>query len=293
MARRQNVSIEDQAERVVRQLGGKWCGNFAMCRCPAHTDATASLSVRVGTKAVLFHCFAGCTSAAIMVALRSGKVLAPADHDPGQRQEGKADLNKVALAVWRQAKPFTSTLADHYLRSRAIIPDGITARFDPRCQFGAGAAKAFAPALIVPIEEDAGVVAIHRTFLRSEGGGKADIPEPKRMLGNPGSGAVRWGGLPTDGILRLAEGVEDAASVMNMLGGGLFVWPVLGVERYQAVAIAESVHTVIIYSQHGGEAARAIERATPHLKANGRQLVVKAPPHPGDWNDLLREIRGL
>ena len=265
-----------------------------MCRCPAHADGRASLSIRVGERAVLFHCFAGCTVDAIMSALRSGRILAPADHDPGQRQEGKADLNKLALAVWRHAEPFAGTLADRYLREgRSIVPDGINARFDPRCQCGAGAAKAFAPALIVPIEEDAGVVAIHRTFLTPDGRWKADMDEPKRMLGNPGVGAVRWGGIPLDGILRLAEGVEDAASVMNLLGSGHFVWPVLGIERYQAVAIPESIHTVVIYSQHGAEAARAIERATPHLTANGRELVVKPPPHSGDWNDLLREIRSL
>lgn len=293
MARRPTVTIEAQAEQIVRQLGGRWQGDFAMCRCPAHADSTASLSVRVGERAVLFHCFAGCTAEAIMGALRSGKILAPADHDPGQRQEGKADLNKVALAVWRHAEPFAGTLADRYLRTRAIVPVGINARFDPRCQCGAGAAKAYAPALIVPIEEDAGVVAIHRTFLQPDGRWKADMEEPKRMLGNPGVGAVRWGGIPTDRILRLAEGVEDAASVMNLLGDGLFVWPVLGIERYQAVAIPESVHTVVIYSQHGAEASRAIARATPHLTANGRQLVVKPPPHDGDWNDLLREIRAV
>lgn len=291
MARRQPASIEDQADSIVRQLGGKWQGNSAMCRCPAHADSTASLSIRVGERAVLFHCFAGCTADAIMAALRSGKILAPVDHDPGHRQDGKADLNKVALAVWRHAEPFPGTLADRYLRSRAIVPDGITARFDPRCQCGAGAAKAFAPALIVPIEDDTGVIAIHRTWLTPDGRGKADMDEPKRMLGNPGTGAVRWGGIPADGILRLAEGVEDAASVMNMLGAGHSVWPVLGIERYQAVTVPESAHTVVIYSQHGGEAARAIERATPHLTANGRQLVVKPPPHAGDWNDLLREIR--
>lgn len=291
MAQRQTSTIVDQADRVVRQLGGKWQGDFAMCRCPAHADGKASLSIRVGERAVLFHCFAGCTADAIIAALRSGKMLASADHDPGQRQEGKSDLNKVALAVWRHAEPFAGTLAERYLRARAIIPDGISARFDPRCQCGAGAARAFAPALIVPIEEDAGVVAIHRTFLAPDGRWKADMPEPKRMLGNPGSGAVRWGGIPTDGILRLAEGVEDAASVMNLLGAGHFVWPVLGIERYQAIAIPESVHTVVIYSQHGAEAARAIERATPHLTANSRRLVIKPPPHTGDWNDLLREIR--
>jgi hypothetical protein len=291
MARRHIATIEEQADRIVRQLGGRWTGDFAMCRCPAHFDSKASLSVRVGERAVLFHCFAGCAAEAIMTALRSGKILAPSDHDPGQRQESRSDLNKVALSVWRHAAPYAGTLADRYLRARAIVPEGINARFDPRCQCGTGAAKAFAPALIIPIEEDAGVVAIHRTFLTPDGRWKADMPEPKRMLGNPGAGAVRWGGIPSDGVLRLAEGVEDAASVMNLLEPGNFVWPVLGVERYQGIAIPESIHTVILYSQHGVEAARAVERATPHLTGNGRRLLTKLPPHSGDWNDLLREIR--
>ena len=291
MARRHIATIEEQADRIVRQLGGRWTGDFAMCRCPAHFDSKASLSVRVGERAVLFHCFAGCAAEAIMTALRSGKILAPSDHDPGQRQESRSDLNKVALSVWRHAAPYAGTLADRYLRARAIVPEGINARFDPRCQCGTGAAKAFAPALIIPIEEDAGVVAIHRTFLTPDGRWKADMPEPTRMLGNPGAGAVRWGGIPSDGVLRLAEGVEDAASVMNLLEPGNFVWPVLGVERYQGIAIPESIHTVILYSQHGVEAARAVERATPHLTGNGRRLLTKLPPHSGDWNDLLREIR--
>lgn len=294
MGERGRAEIEQEADKIVRQLGGTWKGDFAMCRCPAHTDGTASLSVKVGDRAVLFHCFAGCESTAIMAALRSGKILAPTNHDPGQRQDGKGDLNKLAVAVWRHAEPYAGTLADRYMREgRSIIPDGINARFDPRCQCGAGDAKVFAPALIVPIEEDAGVVAIHRTFLTPDGRWKADMDEPKRMLGNPGTGAVRWGGIPLDGILRLAEGVEEAASVMNLLGPGHFVWPALGIERYQGIAIPESVHTVVIYSQHGREAARAITRATPHLTANGRRLVDKLPPHAGDWNDLLREIRGI
>lgn len=291
MPHRETRNIEQEADRVVRQLAGKWHGDYALCRCPAHKDGKASLTVRVGDRAVLFHCFAGCTPDSIMSALRSGKIIAPIDHDPGERRQAKSDFKKLALSIWRFADPFAGTLADRYLRSRAIIPTGVTARYDAKCQFGAGEEKAFAPALIVPIEEDSGVVAIHRTFLNADGTGKADIDEPKRMLGNPGSGAVRWGGIPADGILRLAEGVEDAASVMNLLEPGLFVWPVLGIERYQTISIPESIKRVVIYSQHGREAARAIKRATPHLTANGRQLVVKPPPHDGDWNDLLQEIR--
>src|SRR3546814_34988 len=142
-------------------------------------------------------------------------------------RSSKPDLNKLALAVWRHAEPFAGTLADRYLREgRSIVPDGINARFDPRCQCGAGAAKAFAPALIVPIEEDASVVAIHRTFLRPDGRWKADMDEPKRMLGNPGVGAVRWVGVPLHGILGPPEGLEEAPSVIKLLEQGRIVCPV-------------------------------------------------------------------
>lgn len=292
MSGRDSEAIACDAARIVRQLGGKWHGDYAMCRCPAHADGDPSLSVRVGDRAVIFHCFAGCTSGAIVDALRRGNFAPPPGHDPGQRREGgKGDLNKLAISIWRFADPFAGSLADRYLRTRCISPTGINARFDARCQFGAGEEKAFAPALIVPVEEDAGVVAIHRTFLRLDGSGKAEIAKPKRMLGNPGGGAVRWGGIPKDGILRLAEGVEEAASVMNMLEPETFVWPVLGIERYQTLIIPESIRQIIIYSQHGKEAAGAIQRAQSYLTANGRQLLVKLPPNRGDWNDLLREIR--
>src|SRR3546814_19760635 len=105
------------------RIGGKWKGEFAMCRGPAHADGKASRSRRVGERAVLFHCFAGGTADAIMSALRTGKLLAPANHDPGQRQDSKTDLNKLALAVWRHAEPFAGTLAARHLRKGpSIVP---------------------------------------------------------------------------------------------------------------------------------------------------------------------------
>src|SRR3546814_9555278 len=94
MARRESASIEEQADRIVRQLGGKWQGDFAMCRCPAHADGKASLSIRVGERAVLFHCFAGCTADAIMSALRTGKILRSEEH-PSELQS----LMRISYAV--------------------------------------------------------------------------------------------------------------------------------------------------------------------------------------------------
>jgi putative DNA primase/helicase len=58
-----------RAKQIVESLGGRWSGSRGECRCPAHNDHSPSLSVRLGTKAILFKCFAGCTSTDILKAL--------------------------------------------------------------------------------------------------------------------------------------------------------------------------------------------------------------------------------
>lgn len=90
---------------------------------------------------------------------------------------------------------------------------------------------------------------------------------------------------------RSPSSLKQCILVSTMLDADTFVWPVLGIERYQTLTIPESVRKIIIYSQHGREAVTAIERARPHLTAHDRELFVKLPSHRGDWNDLLREIR--
>ena len=66
----QNSELESQAAELVKRLGGVWSVNGAMCRCPAHEDRTPSLSIRVGAKALLFKCFAGCDTVDVIRAIR-------------------------------------------------------------------------------------------------------------------------------------------------------------------------------------------------------------------------------
>ena len=42
--------------------------NKAQCKCPAHSDAKASLTITKGNKCTLFHCHAGCTVDEILTA---------------------------------------------------------------------------------------------------------------------------------------------------------------------------------------------------------------------------------
>lgn len=48
---------------------------------------------------------------------------------------------------------------------------------------------------------------------------------------------------------------------------------------------------IIIYGDRGDAAAAMLEKARPHLTANGRKLLVQLPEHHADWNDAWRVLR--
>lgn len=72
-----------------------------MCRCPAHDDRTASLSVREGEGGkILVHCMAGCSTAAVVQAM--GLKLAdlfPEDSRKGQQPHPRKPQQKPAAAA--------------------------------------------------------------------------------------------------------------------------------------------------------------------------------------------------
>ena len=63
------ITTTAAAKEAVRRLNGTWHGSYGKALCPAHNDKRPSLSITPGRDAVLFHCFAGCSQAAIMEAL--------------------------------------------------------------------------------------------------------------------------------------------------------------------------------------------------------------------------------
>lgn len=59
--------------------------NKAQCKCPAHSDAKASLTITKGNKCTLFHCHAGCTVDEILTAAGLEKKNTFYDAEPQQR----------------------------------------------------------------------------------------------------------------------------------------------------------------------------------------------------------------
>jgi hypothetical protein len=113
--------------------------------------------------------------------------VSPGDYhapDPSilaQREaEERADREKRARQaerLWQEAQPIAGTVAAHYLRDRAItcdLPD--TLRFHPACWHGPTAKRY--PAMVALVE-GGDAFAVHRTYLRPDGSGKAAI-EPEQ-----------------------------------------------------------------------------------------------------------------
>ena len=60
-----------RAEAIAEALNGRRSGKGWMARCPAHPDITPSLSINeTPTRKVLVKCFAGCSQAEVIAALR-------------------------------------------------------------------------------------------------------------------------------------------------------------------------------------------------------------------------------
>ena len=278
------LDAEIRAKNIVEQLGGVWRGTRGECRCPAHDDGSPSLSVRLGDSAILFHCFAGCTTFEVLKALQRRKLH---DRSAVAMPEGKPkrDMGALAVRLWNASAPIVGTLAEDYLVARGLsAPYPNALRFNPVTIFGSGADRRVMPAMIAAVQNDLGLVAVQRTFLASDDVLRKPIPKPKVALGLLGTGAIRL--APATDELGLAEGIEDALSATQWFGTP--TWALGGVERLAFVAIPEKVRRVIVYGDRGRAADRLLEKARDHLTANGRELISRVPEHHDDWNDAWR-----
>lgn len=273
---------DEEGRALVERLGGRWTANGGLCRCPAHEDRTPSLSVRPGRTRLLLHCFAGCSAEEVLRALDRERLLEP--NAPGLPADSVHDdprLGTAALRIWTESRSLQGTIAERYLGARGLRTASPELRFHPRTPHGRRPLTRYRPALIAAVRDDAGLTAIHRTFLDVATG--AGGPR-KCGLGRFGRGAVRLGG-PASAI-GLAEGIETALSATALFG--IPCWATLGTERFGHVALPAETQELMLFLDNdcGGKRAEALAR-----EAFERRLRITAhyPPRPGeDWNDVLR-----
>lgn len=282
--------LEPRARAIVESLQGTWSRGKGMCCCPAHDDRTPSLSVTLGRKAILFHCFAGCSNEEVIAALdrhgvRSRDLFDGSSAVTADRQEKRA-FNSNARRLWHSATAISDSPAEEYLALRGISRASDQLRYLERTPLGPRGAVQFPPAMLAAVTTDMGIIAVHRTFLDAPRAKLAAFERPKRALGSLGCGAVRLA-PPAAGRLGLAEGIESALSAMQMFG--VPCWATLGNERFGLIAIPESVRELHLFIDNDAGGELAAQRARKAYSAPGRVIRSRAPASAGfDWNDELK-----
>jgi hypothetical protein len=182
------------------------------------------------TGRVLATCWGGCDRADVLAELRRCGLLGgdsvgyrlPSVTLP-RRDNATCDATRTAraLAIWHESRPIAGTIAERYLISRGIVLDELSAEVRanlryhlgcPRPRDDAGNFVPPLPAMLALVEHsERGPMAIHATYLRPDGSGKAAIANPKAMFGPIGGGAVRFGMPCSGGMARNRRGHRDRA----------------------------------------------------------------------------------
>jgi DNA primase len=196
------------------------------------------------------------------------------------------DRAPLARAIWERAQNAAGTPAEAYLVHR-----GITGPIPPDIRFLALPCGDLGPlpCLVAAIRNVAGEIAgIQRIWLASDGKGKAAVPTPKKSLGQVKGGAIRLADLDGTGVVTVCEGPEDGLSLLEMLGGP--VWVAAGATFLPAMQFPPEVRSVVIGADN--DAAGKVQAAEAARAFTGRGLQVRIIRPLDGFKDFNDELRG-
>lgn len=284
------------ARTLTQALGGKWHQSYGAAPCPVcqpsrRTDQNAlTLADGRNGRLVLDCKKSACAFLDILAAagLRSGDFTPPDAATIAQRErEQKAEAEKRAAQakrLWDEAQPIAGTAAETYLRGRGITcPLPRTLRFHGSCWHGATAKRH--PALIAAVQ-GSGLPAVHRTYLRADGSGKANLEPAKAMLGATAGGAVRLTEGP--GPLVVGEGIETGLSLASgLLRKPVKVWAALSTSGLRGLRLPPQPGRLTIATDGDAPGRAAGHALADRAHALGWQVSLLPAPDGRDWNDIL------
>jgi hypothetical protein len=234
---------------------------------------------RAGGDAIALVRFINGSSFVEAVAAINGVPVRKADRAPERSGTTTVD----ALRLWAEGVDPCGTLAEVYLRSRALdLPDdlaGEVLRWHPRT----GAMLALFRSIATGEPQ-----AVSRTFLDSHG-----KKVERKFLGPVGSAAVMLD--PFDevlGGLHVGEGVETcmAARQPNMKPSPLrATWALGDANGIAKFPVLAGVESLTILAEHCPRNAEAIEACGERWSAAGREVLINYSTFGKDINDALQE----
>jgi putative DNA primase/helicase len=282
------------AEAIAKALGGHRAGATWMARCPVHDDRAPSLSITSGKDGkVLVRCHAGCEQRDLIAALHERGLWKTTGRASGIARNHRYRIAKepdalkrseAALAIWQGSQAVEGTPVATYLRSRGLdLPASPALRFHAGLKHPSGGSW---PAMValVTLGGTGWPIAVHRTYLDRDGGGKAPVNPAKMMLGPCRGGVVRLG-APGD-VLMVGEGIETCLAAMQATGNA--AWAALSTSGLRSLDLPRDVNDVIVLADGDEPGEAAAQDCARRWKREARRVRIARPPQGMDFNDLLK-----
>ena len=267
---------------------------FKAC-CPFHDERSPSFTIYPGARGWRFHCH-GCGAGGDGidfkmrlqgVSLREATAVGTDRNLPAVQviqpaPEPREDRLVEARVIWRGADPVRGTLAERYLRSRAItiaIPDSIRFAWLPYGKRGP-----LHPCLVAAVASvDNRLIGIQRTYLNADGTGKANVPKAKLSLGGVSGGAIRL--APCARSMIVCEGLEDGLTLMQELGRA--VWVAAGAGNLPRMRFPQGAQAIAIGGDGDDAGRTAARKAADAYQAAGLRSRTFFPVDAKDFNAEL------
>jgi putative DNA primase/helicase len=301
--------MNESAETIAHALGLRRAGCEYTGKCPSCGYKTGfSIADRKGGLPLVYCHAGGCSQQDLIKALRKAglrpdgrdremphvkrrlraKARTAAEPPPSPDDPSLDPHSEAALAIWHRGQSIASTPAETYLRFR-----GYTGPIPPSLRFTRGKHPSdgryhpmMVGAVVLEGSMDRGV-AVHRTFLRPDGLGKADLDPDKMTLGRCKGGAVPL--APPSPILAVSEGIESGLSYMA--GSGIGTWAALSANGIRNLILPEIVRQVVLAVDPDPVGLMAARSAARRWLSESRHVSFARPPLGLDFNDLARAGR--
>jgi len=205
--------------------------------------------------------------------------------DPVPRNSGAA-----ARRLFAASKPVPGTLAETYLRARAItcslaLP---ALRYHPTCFHRASDASVPDkwPALLAAVTSSDGLITgLQRIWLARDGSDKAPLEDPRRAMGDILGNAVRFG-KPVD-VMAAGEGIETMLALRSLLPDMPMV-AAISSGHLPLVDLPDGLKRLYVAADNDAAGRKAADRLIMRAVDDGIEPHLLLP-RADDWNTDLRD----
>jgi putative DNA primase/helicase len=267
----------------LRQNRRGWSGNCPSCGYAG----TFSISIKDGR--TLWWCASCQDRDGLLAAIRNatGAASTPPVAVSLSTTTDAAGRTRAALAFWDEAMSLKGTLGAVYLTARGLADEVCTAlRYHPALRHPSAIGTFPALVALICSTTTGEPVAIHRTYLRRDGTGKADVDPAKATKGPLAGGAIMLQ-EPVDGVpLVIGEGIESSLSASRLLDAP--AWAGIAAGNLKSIIPPAGPSEIILAADPDPVGQREAWAAANRWRALGRRVRVATPDDPStDFNDLL------